>query len=73
MVIVYSLNKKTIGIPREGDAFLEVFFSVLANENWKVTSRTCHSHQLPLSGELNTLLIIYEQQVLFIIFLISMT
>jgi hypothetical protein len=34
--IVYSSNKKTIGIPREGDAYFMVFFSVLANENWKV-------------------------------------
>jgi hypothetical protein len=30
---VSGSNKKTIGIPRKGDAFLVVFFSVLANEN----------------------------------------
>ncbi len=33
--IVFGLNKKTIWIPQEGDASLVVFFSVLANENWK--------------------------------------
>jgi len=31
--IVFGLNKKTIGIPQEGDASFVVFFSVLANEN----------------------------------------
>jgi hypothetical protein len=49
-----------------------VFFSVLANENWKVAFWACHSHWLPLSGELNTLHIIYEQ-VFFIILPVSMT
>jgi hypothetical protein len=68
---VSSLNKKTIGIQQEGDVSLMVFFSVLTNENWKVASHACHSHQLPSSSELNILIIFYEQ-VLFKKNLVSM-
>jgi hypothetical protein len=53
--IISGSNKKTIGIPREGDASFVVFFGVLANENWKVASQACHFHQLPLLSEFNTL------------------
>jgi len=31
--IVFGSNKKTIGIPQEGDASFTIFFSVLVNEN----------------------------------------
>jgi hypothetical protein len=49
-----------------------VFSGVFTNENWKVASQTCHFHQLPLLGKLNTLIVFYEQQVLFFSFSISM-
>jgi hypothetical protein len=58
---ISSSNRKTIGIPQEGDAYLMVFFGVLANENWKVASQACYFHRLPLSNEFNTLIVFYEQ------------
>jgi hypothetical protein len=69
---VSSSNKKITGISQEGNASLVVFFGVLANENWKVASQACHSHWLPSLGELNILIIFYEQ-VIFILFPVSKT
>jgi len=69
---VSSSNKKITGISQEGNAFLVVFFGVFTNENWKVASQACHSHWLPSLGELNILIIFYEQ-VIFILFPVSKT